>query len=211
MPPKPKGKGRTKTPMGFPPISAEECDRAHWALNPGIDKSPPDGGSLSPPPDEPMPLVGATVPQKCLCPPKTPPNLPFNWADHPTGKPHHRIADNLPHVDAPHPPLPSPLFKWHKFFKDMEFASSNITSPKQSTAFCHILFNFLYRSVWGAHSTDFKTLQLDDTNPQAMITELTVTTLRVNSGCNERQRLEGDKAKSKLVKRKEYRVLLRYL
>jgi hypothetical protein len=38
-----------------------------------------------------------------------------------------------------------------------------------------------------------------------------VTTLRVNSGCNERQRLEGDKAKSKLVKRKEYRVLLRYL
>jgi hypothetical protein len=40
---------------------------------------------------------------------------------------------------------------------------------------------------------------------------VTVTTLRVNSGCNERQRLEGNKAKSKLVKRKEYRVLLRYL
>jgi hypothetical protein len=38
-----------------------------------------------------------------------------------------------------------------------------------------------------------------------------VMTLRVNSGCNERQRLEGDKAKSKLVKHKEYRVLLRYL
>jgi hypothetical protein len=38
-----------------------------------------------------------------------------------------------------------------------------------------------------------------------------VTTLRVNSGCNERQRLEGNKAKSKLVKHKEYRVLLRYL
>jgi hypothetical protein len=38
-----------------------------------------------------------------------------------------------------------------------------------------------------------------------------VTTLRVNSGCNERQRLEGNKAKSKLVKRKEYRVLLCYL
>jgi hypothetical protein len=38
-----------------------------------------------------------------------------------------------------------------------------------------------------------------------------VTTLRVNSGCNKRQRLEGDKAKSKLVKHKEYRVLLCYL
>jgi hypothetical protein len=38
-----------------------------------------------------------------------------------------------------------------------------------------------------------------------------VTTLRVNSGCNERQRLEGNKAKSKLVKHKEYRVLLCYL
>jgi hypothetical protein len=44
-----------------------------------------------------------------------------------------------------------------------------------------------------------------------IIQALGVTTLRVNSGCNERQRLEGDKAKSKLVKRKEYRVLLRYL
>jgi hypothetical protein len=65
MPPKPKGKGHTKTPMGFPPISAEECDWAHWALNPSINKSLPDGGSLSPPPDEPMPLVEATVPQKC--------------------------------------------------------------------------------------------------------------------------------------------------
>jgi hypothetical protein len=38
-----------------------------------------------------------------------------------------------------------------------------------------------------------------------------VTTLRVNSGCNKRQRLEGNKAKSKLVKCKEYRVLLHYL
>jgi hypothetical protein len=48
---------------------------------------------------------------------------------------------------------------------------------------------------------------------QEVLSHLTpvVTTLRVNSGCNERQRLEGDKAKSKLVKRKEYRVLLRYL
>jgi hypothetical protein len=54
----------------------------------------------------------------------------------------------------------------------MEFASSNITSPEQSTAFCRILFNFLYRSVQGTHSTDFKSLQLDNTNPQAMIMEL---------------------------------------
>jgi hypothetical protein len=39
-------------------------------------------------------------------------------------------------------------------------------------AFCHIMFNFLYRSVRGAHSADFKIMPLDDTSPQAMILEL---------------------------------------
>jgi hypothetical protein len=41
--------------------------------------------------------------------------------------------------------------------------------------------------------------------------DASVMTLRVNSGCNKRQRLESNKAKSKLVKCKEYRVLLCYL
>jgi hypothetical protein len=54
-------------------------------------------------------------------------------------------------------------------------------------------------------------LEREELGQQWKIEHRFVTTLRVNSGCNERQRLEGDKAKSKLVKRKEYRVLLRYL
>jgi hypothetical protein len=36
--------------------------------------------------------------------------------------------------------------------------------------------------------------------------DIPVMTLRVNSGCNKRQRLEGNKVKSKLVKCKEYKV-----
>jgi hypothetical protein len=58
-----------------------------------------------------------------------------------------------------------------------------------------------------------KMANMDDTMDwKAFDDNLTgVMTLRVNSGCNKRQRLEGNKAKSKLVKHKEYRVLLCYL
>jgi hypothetical protein len=75
-------------------------------------------------------------------------------------------------VDTMHPPLPLPPFQWHKFFKDMEFTSCNITSPVQSMAFCHILFNYLYRSIQGTHLDNFKKMQLDDTTIQTMISEL---------------------------------------
>jgi hypothetical protein len=77
-------------------------------------------------------------------------------------------------VDALHPPLPLPPFQWHEFFKDMEFTSCNISSPDQSTAFCRILFNYLYRSIQGTHLDDFKKLQLDDTTVQAMVSELSL-------------------------------------
>jgi hypothetical protein len=173
MPPKPKGKGRAKTPMGFPPMSTEECDRAHRALNPGVNKSLPDSGNSppSPSPEELMPLVGAMVPQKRPLPLKTPLNPSWDWCDH-CGKPGPKLADALPPADAPHPPSLSTPFQWHKFFKDMEFASCNISNPAQSMAFCRILFNYLYRSIRGSHSDDFKKMQLDNTTIQTMISEL---------------------------------------
>jgi hypothetical protein len=94
-------------------------------------------------PDELMPPVEATVPQKYPLPPKAPLNQAWDWDIH-HGNPAHELTDVPPPVAALHPLSPSLDFNWHEFFKNMQYASCKVQNIMQNMAFSHILFNYLY-------------------------------------------------------------------